>query len=80
MKKRDKGEEYINAFPKFKKWINECIVCHSKGYNPDMPEQITLVEGSLGAHYIKKYFSPLPLDQDGLCKQCSAIFAKNNQK
>ena len=38
----NEGEEYINAFPKFKKWINECICCHEKGYKPNMPEKITI--------------------------------------
>ena len=31
--KGNEGEEYINAFPKLKKWINECLCCHEKGYN-----------------------------------------------
>ena len=43
MKKNNKGEEYITAFPKLRKWINECICCHEKGYNPAMPEKITIV-------------------------------------
>ena len=43
MKRNNKGEEYITAFPKFRKWINECICCHEKGYNPAMPEKITIV-------------------------------------
>lgn len=76
MRNQNKGEEYINAFPKFKKWINECNVCHRKGYNPNIPEQITSVKGSLGTYYIKKYFSPLFLDERGLCEQCSAAFRR----
>ena len=39
MKYNKKGEEYISAFPKFKKWINECSCCHAKGYNPSMPKR-----------------------------------------
>ena len=51
MRKVNKGEEYLNKFPKFKKWINECVCCHRKGYNPDMPEKITVVDGSLEVYF-----------------------------
>ena len=70
MKKVDRGEEYIQAFPKFKKWINECICCHRKGYNPAMPNKIS--EG-FGAYYIRKYFRPLELDEKGLCAVCRRL-------
>lgn len=70
------GESYIKLYPKFGKWINECRVCHVKGYSPDLPEQITVYEGSLGSRYIKKYFDPLPLNQDGMCEECAKVFAK----
>ena len=76
MKKNNQGEEYINAFPKLKKWINECSCCHTKGYNPHMPEKITKVDGSLETYYIKKYFNPLYLNENGLCLQCEKIFKK----
>ncbi len=68
--KANKGDAYIQAFPKFKKWINECVLCHQKGYHPDMPDQIRPVEGSLGTYYIKKYFHPLVLDDNGYCETC----------
>ena len=55
MKKTNKGDEYINKFPKFKKWINECSCCHIKGYNPALPEKITTIDGSLEVYFIKKY-------------------------
>lgn len=74
MKYNKKGEEYISAFPKFKKWINECSCCHAKGYNPSMPTHIGLDEGSLGAYYIKKYFNPLEIDDEGFCNVCSGRF------
>lgn len=74
--KNNKGEEYINAFPKLKKWINECLCCHEKGYNPSIPEIITTVDGSLEVYYIKKYFKPLLINKDGLCPQCEKILNK----
>lgn len=71
--KGNEGEKYINSFPKLKKWINECLCCHEKGYNPAMPEKITIVEGSLEVYNIKRYFKPLELNQDGLCPQCEKV-------
>ena len=76
MKKINQGEEYIQTFPKFKRWINECIYCHTKGYDPLMPEQIG--EG-LGAYYIKKYFNPLSLNKDGICEVCQHLIKKHNK-
>lgn len=73
MKKINKGEEYINTFPKLKKWINECSLCHKKGYDPFMPDKITTEDGSLEVYYLKKYFKPLSLNKDGFCQQCEKI-------
>ena len=70
---KNKGEEYVSKFPKLRKWINECVCCHDKGYNPMMPDKITTVEGSLEVYFIKKYFKPLELNKDGLCKTCEKI-------
>ncbi|MBR7141566.1 MAG: hypothetical protein IKD03_05415, partial [Clostridia bacterium] len=71
MRKKDAGEEYIKKFPKFKKWINECLCCHQKGYKPSMPDKITTVDGSLEVYFIKKYFKPLSVNEDGLCPLCA---------
>lgn len=75
--KKDKGEEYINKFPKLRKWINECSYCHKKGYNPSMPGKVTIVEGSLEVYYIKKYFNPLFLNENGLCEHCEKVIKKD---
>ena len=37
--------------------------------------QIT-VEGSLEVYFIKKYFKPLPLNEDGLCAHCEKLLKK----
>ena len=79
MKTTNKGDEYISAFPKLKKWINECTCCHDKGYDPSMPEKITVIEGSLEVYYIKKYFKPLSINEHGLCVQCEKILNRKNK-
>ena len=76
-RKKDEGEAYIMAFPKFKKWINECVCCHAKGYNPNMPDVIR--EGGFGAYFIRKYFKPLEINKDGLCKVCEKLQNNQNQ-
>lgn len=76
MIKGSTGEDYINKFPKLKKWINQCACCGVTGYNPSLPDKITMVEGSLEVYYIKKYFKPLPLDQNCLCEQCAKLILR----
>jgi len=59
-KKLAEGELWISKYPQFRKWINECIACHAKGYKPDMP-----------SHHVRGYFNPLLIDELGLCSQCA---------
>ena len=76
MYKKNEGEQYIEAFPQFKKWINECICCHAKGYDPNMPDHIGHYKENMSAKFIRKYFKPLAINEDKMCEQCSAIFQK----
>ena len=73
MRKKTEGEQYIEAFPEFKKWINECIICHFKGYDPKMPQEIGKENGNLGSYFIRKYFEPLEVDSNGMCLICAKI-------
>lgn len=79
-KKIDHGEEFIRQYPKLGKWINECLCCHKKGYKPDMPDKITVVESSLEVYFIKKYFKPLSLNSNGLCSQCENVLKSTYPK
>lgn len=72
----ENGEKYISSFPKLKKWINECLCCHKKGYKPNMPDKIS---DGMATYFIKKYFEPLELDENGLCSICSEI-QKNHKR
>ena len=47
----NKGESYINCYPRLKKWINECVACHRKGYSPSIPGRIN---DTAKIEYIKK--------------------------
>lgn len=78
MKKYVQGDDYIKKFPKLKKWINECSCCHKKGYDPNIPDKITIDVGSYEVFYIKKYFEPLLINEDGLCPQCEHLLKRSS--
>ena len=78
MRKEDKGENYIKTYPYLKKWINECLCCHRKGYSPDLPDKISVVDGSLEVYFIKKYFKPLNINEQGLCAVCDKLLNNNS--
>ena len=78
MKNYRKAVEYINKFPYVKRWINECSICHTMGYNPSMPEHIG-GEESYSAYFVKKYFKPLEL-KDGVCSECQKLAKNKNLK
>jgi len=61
-KKLERGEDYLQNFPQYQKWINECIVCHAKGYKPEMP-----------SHQIRGYFNPLAVNEFGMCDKCAQV-------
>jgi hypothetical protein len=76
---KDDGEEYLIMYPKLRKWINECAMCHAKGYKPDMPVEI-YPHPTLASKTIKSYFKPLELNEDGLCEVCCRILKKRDNK
>ena len=70
---KSEGDLYIEGYPRLSKWINECKCCHRRGYKPDLPEQIGVVEGNLASYNIKKYYQPLALDENGYCDVCNKL-------
>lgn len=65
-RKADK-EKYLNDYPEVRKWLNECMVCHSVGYKPEMPEKIH--PGQM-AENLRKFFSPLGVNDISICNDC----------
>ena len=76
VKYKNEREQYLKNYPEFLKWINQCQICGSKGYKPEMPEHIG-GKNSLAAYSIRKYFKPFEVDESGLCLECSRVY---NQK
>ncbi|MBC7921406.1 MAG: hypothetical protein H7Z75_10000 [Ferruginibacter sp.] len=60
------GENYLRMYPGLEKWINQCVICQTKGYKPEIPEKIF---PGIAAQNIKKFFPPLELN-GGICEEC----------
>lgn len=73
MKKDNEGESYITANRGLEKWINGCICCHTKGYKLEMLERVRSNDHNCGTYFIKKYFKPLKLNENGLCSVCEKL-------
>lgn len=56
---RDK-EIYSKQYPEIGKWLNECVVCHTIGYKPNLPEQI---HPRILAENIRKSYNVLELNK-----------------
>ncbi len=67
------GEGYLTMYPKFNKWINQCVKCQTKGYKPEMPSGQKVRDGVFVFAYknIRRLFNPLPLNENQICEQCS---------
>lgn len=66
MLEKDKNN-YIKQYPEVKRWLNQCVVCQAIGYKPEMPKEI---HPGLLAQNIRKYFSPLSINELGICEDC----------
>lgn len=66
MKKGNEGERYLEQYPPFKKWINQCVVCQIKGIKASMPDE------QVGHKNLKKFFMVLELDDLGRCSSCGS--------
>jgi hypothetical protein len=63
------AEKYLRPDSYLRQWVNECVVCHYKGYKPVMPEP-TFDSTMLTAAKLRRLFDELELDENGLCEQC----------
>lgn len=61
-------DAYVEQYPNAKKWLNECIICQTLGYMPEMPEDIY---PGLLAQNIRKLFSPLFVNELSICQECA---------
>ena len=67
------NENYIKKYPEMRKWINECMICHTFGYKPNLPEDI--YPGVL-AQNIRKIFNQMEVNEISICKDCEKHWNK----
>ena len=51
-------------YPRYLRWINQCVACQRKGYKPHMPLELQ--------PNIQRLFAALTLGSGGLYEQCAA--------
>jgi hypothetical protein len=66
--KSNEGTEYVEQYPAFRRWINRCIACGTEGHKPEMPPNDA--PGFKG-QTLRKYFSELSVDENGMCNVCA---------
>jgi hypothetical protein len=75
------ADAYLDSYPEFREWVNECVRCHDRGRNPAMPAELTKRASggeitSAGGHHLRRYFPrTLALDEFGRCDVCARLTA-----
>lgn len=85
MNKKEEGLNYLKQYPELNKWINTCICCGSKGYNPKLPKELTSRGGTgeyitASARNLRRYFQPLSVNELGICETCEKVSNFNIEK
>jgi hypothetical protein len=65
-------EKLLKQYSYLREWVNECAVCHHKGYRPDLPYPERSARYSTHAR-LRRLFDELVLDEDGVCEQCRLV-------
>jgi hypothetical protein len=60
--------EWLNEYQGFKKYLNQCVMCQEKGYDP---VKIDAKEGKYFKVKAMEYFLPLTVNEIGLCPACA---------
>jgi hypothetical protein len=65
-------EEYLNAFPQLRRFLNQCVVCKETGYDAEKMEK---KQGKYFQARIREYFHPLEVNNEGVCSDCARRLA-----
>ncbi len=67
-RKKDEGERYLLMYPALrKKWINQCSICQTQGYKPDLPAKAI----GEAVKNLRRMFKELRVDTVGRCDDCA---------
>lgn len=67
MDRRGRREAWLQEFPAFRKFLNQCVVCQHTGYDP---EKLKAKHGVGFQKNAREFFQPLIVDQRGVCPTC----------
>lgn len=75
-------QSYLDRYPNHKKWINTCVCCQKSGYDPRMPQVVTIRYYGHSDHpthiakYIRYLYPPMAVDELGRCDECRNAMKK----
>ena len=69
--RQGEAERYLRMYPALWRWLNQCGICQTEGYRPELPAEIY---PGLAAYNLRRLLLPLALDELGLCAACRAAF------
>ena len=72
------GERYLRRYPAIERWMNQCVACQARGYNPEMPAQI-YSEPTFTDRNLRAFFPALALDALGRCDTCAAALEQRDR-
>ena len=67
MDRKDRREAWLQEFPSFRKFLNQCVVCQELGYDP---ERLETKRGFGFQKNAREFFHPLTVNEYGICPQC----------
>jgi hypothetical protein len=70
--KKSTSERYLQQYPRLSRWINVCVRCGTKGYKPELPENVYPYFNVAGDN-LRELFNPLTLNEYELCEVCARV-------
>ena len=67
MDRKNRREAWLQEFPAFRKFLNQCVVCQETGYDP---EKLRTKRGSGFQKNAREFFKPLLINEHGICERC----------
>ena len=59
---------YRKQYPEVSKWLNQCIICQTEGYKPELNEIKTNL-----ANNIKSQWDELDVNDLNICQDCDGL-------
>jgi hypothetical protein len=77
MDRKDRREAWLEAFPGFRKFLNQCVVCQETGYDP---EKLKTKRGVGFQKNAREFFKPLTVNEHGICAKCVELGYPRNPR